>query len=252
MILSALIPVVHLEYGSRSEENIAINDMKRMILMTTIYLAGDSTVTDQEHKPFAGWGQMMQPFFKAGATISNHAHSGCSTKSFVVQKRLKKILEVIKEGDYLLIQFGHNDEKNNEWYTEPFTTFTEGLKVYIEATREKTAYPVLVTPAFRRLFSERGILYDTHHDYAKAVRKLAIEEHVPLIDLHKRSGDLLESLGAEKSKDIFLHIEPGIYEQHPDGIEDDTHFSEFGAREMAKLVIAEIRDHVPELIEFLK
>jgi len=220
--------------------------------MLTIYLAGDSTVTHQHEEPFAGWGQMMQPFFKDDAIIANHAYSGCSTKSFVVQGRLEKIESTIAPGDYLLIQFGHNDEKDNEWYTEPYTTFTEGLKVYIEAARAKKAHPILITPVFRRLFSDNGDLYDSHHDYAKAIRKLAEAENVPLIDLHQRSGDLLEELGMEKSKDIFLHIEPGVYSNHPDGIEDDTHFSEYGAQEMAKLVISEIQVQVPELAKFLK
>ena len=220
--------------------------------MTTIYLAGDSTVCDQEHKPYAGWGQMLPPFFKKEIRIANHAYSGCSTRSFVVQGRLEKIETTLSAGDFLLIQFGHNDEKDNEWYTEPYTTFTAGLKVYIDAARAKGAQPVLITPVFRRLFSEAGDLYDSHHDYAKAVRLLAEAENAPLIDLHKRSGDLIEGLGMEKSKDIFLHIAPGIYTDHPDGIEDDTHFSEYGACEMARLVALEIRAQIPELAQYLR
>jgi len=217
----------------------------------TIYIAGDSTATNQEHKPFAGWGQMMQQFFKPDVVISNHAFSGRSTKSFVAEKRLDAILETIAEGDYLLVQFGHNDQKDNQWFTDPFTTYTEALKVYLEAARKKRATPVLITPVYRRRFDENGTLYDTHGDYSVAVRKLAAAEKVPLIDLHKRSGELIAAYGVERSKDIFLHIAPGIYERHPDGITDDTHFSEYGAMEMAKLVIDEIRNRIPEMAEHL-
>jgi len=221
--------------------------------MITVYLAGDSTVTHQHQKPYAGWGQMVQPFFEDDVIIANHAYSGCSTKNFIVQGRLEGILATIKPNDYLFIQFGHNDEKDNEWYTEPYTTFTDGLKVYLEAAREKGAHPVLVTPVFRRLFSEAGELFDSHHDYAKAVKKLAGVENVPLIDLHKRSGDLIEEMGPEKSKDIFLHIAPNLYPVcMEEGLEDDTHFSIFGAHEMAKLVIAEIRAQLPELAKHLR
>ena len=215
---------------------------------TTIFIAGDSTATNQSLKPFAGWGQMMQTFFNA--VVDNHAFSGRSTISFIAEKRLDAILEKISPGDFLLVQFGHNDQKDDERHTEPFTTYTEALKVYIASAREKGATPVLITPVHRRRWKD-GEQCDTLGDYPEAVRRLAAAEDVPLIDLHKKSGELLAALGEEKSKDIFLHIPPGVYEYYPNGLEDDTHFSEPGAVEIAKLVVGEIRDSIPKLAELL-
>jgi len=219
--------------------------------MTTIFLAGDSTVTNQECLPFAGWGQMFGLHFDDNVKVVNYAHSGCSSLSFIEQGRLARIGNELQKGDYLFIQFGHNDEKDNEWYSDPFTTFTDNLRIYIKLARDKSATPVLVTPVFRRLFCDAGVLFDSHLDYAVAVRDLAASDGVVLIDLHKRSGDLLEVLGSEASKDIFLHIGPGVYDDFPDGLVDDTHFSVIGAGEIAKLVVAEIVDKKDDLARFI-
>jgi len=216
-----------------------------------IYLAGDSTVTHKHETPYAGWGQMLGEFFNKNISICNQAESGRSTRSFIREGRFDNIKKLIKTGDYLFIQFGHNDQKQDDRYTDPYTTYSENLKTFIKMSRDVGAIPILVTPVFRRLFCDAGILYDTHVDYAKAVRKVAIDENVVLIDLHKKSGDLLEELGVVASKDIFLHIKAGIYDHSPNGIEDDTHFSEYGARVIAKLIVDEIENKIPDLADYL-
>ena len=216
----------------------------------TIYIAGDSTAANQTNV-YVGWGQMLQAFFKLEVVVDNRAANGRSSKSFIEEKRLDKISVAIRQGDYLLIQFGHNDQKPDERGTQPFTTYPETLKRYIDAAREKGALPVLITPVHRRKFDENGIQQDTHGSYPEAMRRLAVAENVPLIDLHKRSGELLAALGVEKSKDLFTHVAPGVYEQFPSGIKDDTHFSEYGAKEMAKLVVDEIRINIAELAQYL-
>ena len=217
----------------------------------TIYIAGDSTAANQTNV-YVGWGQMLQVFFKPEVVVDNRAANGRSSKSFIEEKRLDKISMAIQPNDYLLIQFGHNDQKPDERGTQPFTTYPETLKKYIDAAREKGALPVLITSVHRRKFDENGVQQDTHGDYSEAVRRLAAVEQIPLIDLHKRSGELLAELGVEKSIALFTHVAPGVYEKFPNGIKDDTHFSEYGATEMAKLVVSEIRANVPQLAKNLQ
>ncbi|AZT91282.1 rhamnogalacturonan acetylesterase [Caldicellulosiruptor changbaiensis] len=219
-----------------------------------IYLAGDSTVCDQENLPYAGWGQALGCFFKKGVSISNHAYSGRSSKSFIEEGRLTKILENIKEGDYLFIQFGHNDQKDDKRHTEANTTFKIMLKVYIDEARKRGAVPVLVTPVARRHFDENGKIVGSglHFDYPKAMRELAEEENVFLIDLLQMSSQLFEKLGVEESKKLFVHAKPGEYPQFPEGVEDNTHFNMYGAYEIAKLVVEGIRKVNLKLKEYLR
>ncbi|WNQ09499.1 GDSL-type esterase/lipase family protein [Paenibacillus aurantius] len=204
----------------------------------TIFLAGDSTVTDQpaDGYPYAGWGQMLPQFVKADAAVANYALSGRSSKSFIREGHLDAIWSRMKPWDYLLIQFGHNDQKyGEERYTEPFTTYKETLKIYLDGARERQAFPILVTPVERRFFEEDGTLRDTHGNYLTAVRELAEEEKVPLLDLAARSRELYERLGPEGSKSLFMWLAPGEFLNFPDGTEDNTHFQEQGAIQIAKL-----------------
>ncbi|RUS43269.1 rhamnogalacturonan acetylesterase [Cohnella sp. AR92] len=210
----------------------------------TLYLAGDSTVTDQpeEGYPYAGWGQMLAALLKHDVIIANEAVSGRSSKSFIGEGRLDAILGEIKANDYLFIQFGHNDQKPDEMrFTEPSTTYKEHLLRYIDGARERDAHPVLVTSVHRRYFKEDGSLQDTHGRYLEAVRELAEETGTPLIDLAARSKSLLEELGPEASKELFMWGARGEFENYPGGIEDNTHFQEQGAIRIAKLVVEEIR-----------
>lgn len=142
----------------------------------------------------------------------------------------------IRSGDYLFVQFGHNDQKPDDRYTEPYTTYKQHLRRYIDDARLKKANPVLITPVQRRSFESDGRFKNTHGDYPDAMIQLAEELRVPLIDLASKSRQLLESLGPEASKKLFLWLEPGEQPNYPDGARDDTHFCDFGANEMAKLV----------------
>ncbi|MCL7748237.1 rhamnogalacturonan acetylesterase [Halalkalibacter alkaliphilus] len=208
--------------------------------MVTIYLAGDSTVSNYEKNraPRAGWGQVLQSFMKEEIVVQNEAASGRSSKSFIDEGRLDIIDRTITEGDYLFIQFGHNDSKvDKERYTEPSTSFKSYLSLYIEVAKKNHAYPLLITPVQRRMFNERGELQETHGIYPEAMRELAKTLEVPLIDLTEKSKELFEQLGPERTKEFFLWLEPGNHVNYIDGVQDDTHFSEVGAKKIAELVV---------------
>ncbi|THF77336.1 rhamnogalacturonan acetylesterase [Cohnella fermenti] len=209
-----------------------------------LFLAGDSTVTDQPEDgyPYAGWGQMLAAFLKHDVIIANEAMSGRSSKSFIGEGRLDAIWEAIKPNDFLFIQFGHNDQKpDEERFTDPATTYKEHLLRYIDGARERGAHPVLITSVHRRYFAEDGTLQDTHGAYLTAVRELAAETGTPLIDLAARTKSLLEELGPDNSKQLFMWGARGEFANFPGGIEDNTHFQEQGAIRIARLVVEEIR-----------
>ncbi|XEC95186.1 rhamnogalacturonan acetylesterase [Paenibacillus tarimensis] len=211
----------------------------------TLFLAGDSTVTDQPEDgfPYGGWGQMLSLYLKHDIVVSNHAESGRSSKSFIDEGRLDVIVSEMKPNDFLFIQFGHNDQKpDEERHTDPLTTYPQYLKRYIDVAREKGAFPVLITSVHRRFFDEEGKISNTHGEYLDAVRRLAADEGVPLIDLAEKSKELFEALGEEGTKTIFLWGSPGEFMNFSEGIQDNTHFQEQGAVRIAKLVAEEIRD----------
>lgn len=210
-----------------------------------LFLAGDSTVTDQPEDgfPYAGWGQMLPQLLKHDVVVANHAVSGRSSKSFIDEGRLSVIIDEIKADDFLFIQFGHNDQKpDEERFTEPFTTYIKYLQQYIDAARDKGAHPVLVTSVHRRFYESDGQLRDTHGSYLEAVRHLAEEQSVPLIDLAEKSKTLFEEIGEEDSKSVFMWGAPGEFAQFPGGIADNTHFQEQGAIRIAGLIAAGIRE----------
>lgn len=210
-----------------------------------IYLAGDSTVTDPtpEGFPFSGWGQMLNYYFRHDVVVANYAVGGRSSKSFIAEGRLDEIKEKMKEGDFLFIQFGHNDQKADEArFTDPSTTYPQYLKQYIEAARAANATPVLITSVHRRFFDENGKIVDTHKAYLQAVRQLAAEEQVPLIDLAEKSKQLFEELGPEGTKSLLLWGEPGEWINYCNGVQDNTHFQEKGGLAIASLVVEGIRE----------
>lgn len=176
-----------------------------------LFLAGDSTVCDYDENraPRAGWGQKIGEFLSAGVLIRNEAASGRSSKSFIEEGRLKRIITQIKSGDYLFVQFGHNDQKPDDRYTEPYTTYKQHLTRYIDEARLKKANPVLITPVQRRSFASDGRFKNTHGDYPDAMIQLAEELRVPLIDLAFKSRQLLESLGPEASKSCIYGLNRG-------------------------------------------
>lgn len=218
----------------------------------TIFLAGDSTVCDQYEKPYTGWGQVLPCFFEKGVAISNHAFSGRTAVSFIREKRLENILNAIKPGDYLFMQFGHNDQKLGAFHADAFGKYKEVLKLYIDKAKEKGAIPVLVNSLVRRRFDENAKIVNTLEDYPQAMRELAKEEDVPLLELNKLSEKLLNEFGIEKSKDIFLHIKPNALKEYPNGITDDTHLSEYGALKMAEIIVEEIKEKNLELAKYLR
>jgi len=205
----------------------------------TIYLAGDSTMADQpaDVHPLTGWGQMLHRFVPEGCRVSNHAMSGRSSLRFIYEGRLDAILKEARAGDCLLVQFGHNDEKSEDptRYTDPDVAYPAMLRRYIEAARLRGMRPILATPVQRRTFAAGGTLLESHGAYPGAVRKLAAEERVPLIDLAAKTKELYERLGPEKSKALFVHAKPGELPNDPDGAEDNTHFSEHGALRVAEI-----------------
>lgn len=208
-----------------------------------VFVAGDSTAASypEEQAPMAGWAQMLQAHFGPEVAVRNNARCGRSSKSFIEEGHFGRIEENIREGDYLFIQFGHNDEKPGDRGTEPYTTFQEHLERYVELARRKKAHPVLMTPVQRRKFDESGHLLQTHGDYPDAVRQLAARLSVPLIDMTERTEELYRSYGSEASKELFVWLKPGEHPNYPDGAQDDTHFHEKGAEQVCLLVLEEIR-----------
>lgn len=210
-----------------------------------LYLAGDSTVTDQPEDgfPYAGWGQMLPHLLKHDVVVANHAVSGRSSKSFIGEGRLDSILDEIKANDFLFIQFGHNDQKpDEERATDSSTTYKQYLQQYIDGARDKGAHPILITSVHRRFYETNGRLQNTHGAYLEAVRKLAMDQAVPLIDLSERSKQLFEELGPEETKSIFMWGAPGEFMHFPGGIADNTHFQEQGAILIASLIADGIRE----------
>ncbi len=219
--------------------------------MPVVYLAGDSTVTDQESEPWATWGMMLQAFFAPGTAVANHAESGLSLASFAAQKRLDKILSTMKAGDYVMIQFGHNDQKETGPEAGADRGYSKRLAAMIDAVKAKGAHPVVVTPVERRRFRD-GMPYGTLQDYAAAAKKVAAEKGVPVIDLNSMSLILYEALGEEGSKNAFVHYPANTFPGQPQALKDDTHHNPYGGFELAKCVVQGIKDNVPELAKRLR
>ncbi|MGQ7788060.1 GDSL-type esterase/lipase family protein [Nesterenkonia sp. K-15-9-6] len=204
------------------------------------FVVGDSTasVYEQEIRPRAGWGQALPLLMGRGVTTFDYAWSGASSKSFFEAGKLDVVLDLMQPGDLLLISFGHNDSKieDPDRGTDPDTTFKEYLTRYVEGARQQGGAPVLVTPVERRRFHADGTAGDSHGDYPRAMKELAEELEVPLVDLTASSRALWEGLGPEGTKGHFMHLEPGVHPQHPEGAEDNTHFQAVGALAVARLV----------------
>lgn len=223
----------------------------------TIFMIGNSTMADKPFKdgnPEKGWGQVLPLYFNDGVKIENHAVNGRSTKSFLDEGRWDSVYNKIRPGDYVIIEFGHNDAKKEDpkRFADANTDYRKNLEKFILKTRERMGIPVLAAPIVRRRFDENGKFYDVHGDYPKVVREVASEKNVILLDLHKSSEELLINYGVENSKKLFLHISPNEYNSLPQGKTDDTHFSGTGAFRICDLAAAEIKIKIPELAEYLK
>jgi lysophospholipase L1-like esterase len=213
-------------------------EIKRNDKAPTLFLLGDSTVCDQPREPYNSWGQMLTRFFKPGIAVANHAESGESLRSSAGARRLDKVLSLMKPGDYLFIQFGHNDEKEKGEGVGAFTTYKASLKRYVEGARGRGATVVLITPMQRRTFDAAGKITDSHGDYDDAVRQAAKELSAPLIDLHAMSKPFYEALGPEESKKAFAP-------------NDGTHHNNYGSYQLARAVVEGIKSNRLALVRYL-
>lgn len=218
----------------------------------TLYLAGDSTVVDQDKEPWAAWGQMLPVFFGEGLTISNQAESGETIRSFVSERRWGKILSTLKPGDFVMIQFAHNDQKPGAGYVPADTDYKDYLRRYIAESRAKGATPILVTSMHRRRFTPDGKIIATLGDYPQAMRDIAAEQQVPLVDLNKLSATLFEALGEQGTLHAFVHYPANTFPNQPEALADDTHFNGYGAYELARAIVQSIRDQHLPLDHFLR
>lgn len=225
--------------GNAGIQSIKISPLKKT---RTVYLAGDSTVTDQDLEPWASWGQFITNYFDQTIVVANYAVSGSALSSFKASNRLKKIESLIKAGDYLMIEFGHNDQKLKGEENSAWRSYSELLAYFVQAARSKGAVPILLTPTQRRFFNTDGTLKPTHGDFPAAMRAVAKKMNVPLIDLTKMSSLLYESWGEEASRKAFVQYPANTFPAQEKAIEDNTHFNSFGAHEIALCITKGIRE----------
>jgi lysophospholipase L1-like esterase len=220
---------------------------------TNIFLAGNSTVVDQDREPWASWGQMLPSFLiPSKVVVANYAESGEALNSFVSSKRLEKILSMMKAGDYLFIEFGHNDQKQKGEGVGPFTTYKKSLQFFISEVKKKGGIPVLVTSMHRRNFDSTGHIVNTLGDYPEAVRQTAKEENVALIDLNAKSKILYEAWGETNSVKAFVHYPANTFPNQKEALKDNTHFNTYGAYEIARCIVQSIKEQQLPLAKFVQ
>src|SRR5215203_3879767 len=219
-----------------------------------IYLIGDSTMCEYEPEraPLTGWGMPFKYFFDSTVTIENRARGGRSTRTFINEGLWQPIADHLKEGDYVLMQFGHNDEAKEEKYKDRYTPVADyktNLVKFISETRTRNAIPVIITPVSRMRFNKEGKQEETHAEYTAACYQVAKQYNVQLIDLDRKSRDLYDRLVPQGTKLLFMQLGPGENPSYPDGQKDNTHFDEYGARRIAELVLQGLRENKIELAE---
>lgn len=209
----------------------------------TIFLAGNSTVVDQDEEPWCAWGQMITRFLKPGVAVADHAESGLTLGSFLGSHRLDKVMSVAKPGDYLFIEFGHNDQKEKGANDGAYKSYTERFKTFINRAREKQMIPVIVTSTSRRAFNDSGKVVNTLGDFPDAARKVAREMNVALIDVNAMTAKFYEALGNEGSKKAFVWYPANTFPEQTKDLADNTHFNSYGAYEIAKCVMEGIKSN---------
>ena len=222
----------------------------------TVFLAGDSTMAPklETKRPETGWGEQLQKHFdEKRVRVDNHAANGRSTKTFISEGRWQALIDKVKEGDYVLIQFGHNDQAKDkgERYTPP-DDFRHNLERFVAEVRAKKATPVLLTPVMRRRFDKAGKFYDVHGEYPDLTRRVAAEQRVALVDMHRMSEKVLVKYGPDESRRLFLQLKEGENPNYPKGVEDNTHFSPLGADIMAALAVDGFREQKLGLAKWLR
>lgn len=233
------------------------NSMNKNSKKITIFTIGDSTMAnkkDPEKNPERGWVQVLAPFFNENVTIKNHAVNGRSTKSFRELGHWKNVIDSIQSGNYLFIQFGHNDGKDTDpaRYTNPQTSYRHNLINYIKEARAKGAIPIMFSSIARRKFNKEGVLLDAHGNYTLVARLVAQEMKVPFIDMQYLTENLEMKYGVEGSKKLHLHFAPGENAYFPNGLDDNTHLSVLGATEIAKLFVEDLKKQQLPLAKYLK
>lgn len=209
-----------------------------------IWMVGDSTMANKkpDKAPETGWGMVLNEFVTKNATVHNHAVNGRSSKSFLDEGLWKVVYDSIQPGDYVIIQFGHNDEKpDNKLHTDASTTFKDYLKKYISDTKIKGAFPIICSSIVRRHFDRKGNLKNTHGTYINAARDAALETNTPYVDMESLTRILVAKMGPEKSKSIYLFCKPGEYPNRKSGVQDSTHLNGTGARKVAGLFVKEVK-----------
>lgn len=220
--------------------------------VTTVYLCGNSTVVDQTKEPWASWGQIMPAYFDSSVCVANNAESGQRASSFLDSKRYDKVLSMARPGDWVLIEFGHNDQKERGPGKGAYYNFATCLKIFIDRARAAGLNPVFITPTARRHFDDNGKIKDTHGDYPQAMREVAAREGVPVIELNPMTKTLYETMGTEDSKKAFVHYPANTYPGQTEPLADNTHFNPFGATQVAKCVREGLKKAAPELAKHLK
>lgn len=217
----------------------------------TVFLCGNSTVVDQGKEPWASWGQMFPFWFNDKIAVCNVAESGLTAGSFLAQNRLEKILSMMKPGDYVFCEFGHNDEKEKGPGTGAWYHYSVNLKKFVDQVRAKGGNIIFCTPTQRRFF-EGNTIRNTHGDFPAAMKAVAQRENVPLIDLNASTKVLFETMGVNGSKKLLVHYKVGDFPWMQKDFADNTHFNPFGAYEVSKLVVMGLKQMNSPLVQYLR
>ena len=220
---------------------------------TTIFLCGNSTVVDQDSEPWASWGQMIPRWFDSSIAISNHAESGLTARTFLGGNRLEKILTMMHPGDYVVCEFGHNDEKEHRPGDGAWYHYVYNLKIFIDKVRQAGGHIIFCTPTQRRAWqSDNQHILDTHGDFPAAMCSVAEREQVPVIDLNGMTRTFFETLGFEGSKKALVHYPAHTYPNQDKPLADNTHFNPYGAYEVAKMVVMGMKKLGLPLVDHLR
>ena len=239
------------EFNGKAPQ-LAYLEIEKVDDVPTVFISGDSTVTDYDVEPYASWGQMIPRFFTDEISFANYAESGARLDTFKERGRFDKILSEVKPGDWVMIEFGHNDQKLSGPGKGAFYFYMSQLKEYIDEVRSRGAYPVFLTPTCRRYFDDEAHIISSHEDYPEAMRFIAQRENVPLIDLQEMTRTLYETLGVEESKHAFVQYPAGTYPGQKEDLKDNTHFNPYGAYEIAKCVIEGMKQIDLPLTQYIR
>ena len=219
--------------------------------VTTVFLCGNSTVVDQEDEPWASWGQMITRWFGSQVAIANFAESGLSCTTFLAQLRLDKILSQLKKGDFVIVEFGHNDEKEKKPGDGAWYSYSRNLKIFVDRVKAAGGHIIFCTPTARRFFKD-GRIENTHGDYPAAMKTVAEREQVPVIDLTRMSTVFYETLDEEGSKKALVHYPANTFANQEKALADNTHFNPYGAWEIAKMVVMGLKQIQSPLAAYLR